>query len=314
IAEEIWQQLEGFAGFGFCKSHAAAFALLAYQTLYLKAYYPAEYYCALLNHQPMGFYPPEVIASDARHHGVPVLQPDVNLSQAACSLENTSSLRLGLRYVRGLGEVWQERIVERRAGGPYRDLGDFCRRTRLPRSLVENLIRSGAMDGLGWKRRDLIWSLGGLAYQEEGLDIEVPVIPASLPALDQAERMAWEHEILGMVPGDHVMSLYREALRAQRVLSSGELWSRQDGERVRVAGWAVVRQRPPTAKGHVFITLEDEEGLVNLIVRPDVYERYRDVLRNTPLLWIEGRLQREGHAQSVLVYRAGTVGSGSLTR
>ncbi|MFN2241969.1 MAG: OB-fold nucleic acid binding domain-containing protein, partial [Anaerolineae bacterium] len=312
IAEEIWQQLEGFAGFGFCKSHAAAFALLAYQTLYLKAYYPAEYYCALLNHQPMGFYPPEVIASDARHHGVPVMQPDVNLSQAACSLENTSSLRLGLRYVHGLGEIWQERIVERRAGGPYRDLADFCRRTRLPRSLVENLIRSGAMDGLGRKRRDLIWSLGGLAYQEEGLDIEVPVVPASLPALDEAERMAWEHEILGMVPGDHVMSLYREALRAQRVLSSGELWSRQDGERVRVAGWAVVRQRPPTAKGHVFITLEDEEGLVNLIVRPDVYERYRDVLRNTPLLWIEGRLQREGHAQSVLVYRAGTVGSGSL--
>jgi len=115
-----------------------------------------------------------------------------------------------------------------------------------------------------------------------------------------------------MVPGDHVMSLYREALRAQRVLSSSELWSQQDGERVRVAGWAVVRQRPPTAKGHVFITLEDEEGLVNLIVRPDVYERYRDVLRNTPLLWIEGRLQREGQAQSVLVYRAGAVGSGNL--
>jgi error-prone DNA polymerase len=319
VAEEIWQQLEGFAGFGFCKSHAAAFALLAYQTLYLKAYYPAEYYCALLNHQPMGFYPPEVIASDARHHGVPVLRPDVNLSQAACSLERSCSLkqvclRLGLRYVRGLGEVWQERIVERRASGPYRDLADFCRRTRLPRSLVENLIRSGAMDGLGRKRRDLIWSLGGLAYQEEGLDIEVPVVPASLPALDEPERMAWEHEILGMVPGDHVMSLYREALRAQRVLSSSELWSRQDGERVRAAGWAVVRQRPPTAKGHVFITLEDEEGLVNLIVRPDVYERYRDVLRNTPLLWIEGRLQREGHAQSVLVYRAGAVGSGNLVR
>jgi len=308
VAEQIWQQLQGFAGFGFCKSHAAAFALLAYQTLYLKAYYPAEYYCALLNHQPMGFYPPEVIAGDARHHGVPVLPPDVNLSQAACILESSKGLRLGLRYVHGLGEVWQERIVERRAKRPYRDLADFCRCTRLPRSLVENLIRSGAMDGLGRRRRDLLWSLGGLAYQEEGLGIEVPVVPASLPALDGAERMAWEHEILGMVPGDHVMSLYREALRAQRVLSSSELWSRQDGERVRVAGWAVVRQRPPTAKGHLFITLEDEEGLVNLIVRPDVYERYRDALRNTPLLWVEGRLQREGQALSVLVYRAGAVG------
>ncbi len=174
---------------------------------------------------------------------------------------------------------------------------------------MENLIRSGAMDGLGQTRRDLLWELGGLAYQEEGLEIEVPVVPASLPALEQAERMAWEHEILGLTPGDHVMSLYREALRAQRVLSSGELPSRRDGERVRVAGWAVVRQRPPTAKGHVFITLEDEEGLVNLIVRPGVYEQYRNVLRNTPLLWIEGRLQREGHALSVLVYRAAALGS-----
>jgi error-prone DNA polymerase len=325
VAEEIWQQLQGFAGFGFCKSHAAAFALLAYQTIYLKVHYPAEYYCALLNHQPMGFYPPEVIANDARHHGIPVLRPDVNLSQAACCLEQACSkeqvrqgergngLRLGLGYVHGLGEAWQERIVERRASGPYRDLVDFCRRARLPRSLVENLIRSGAMDSLGSARPDtrrvLLWELGGLAYQEEGLEIEVPVVPASLPALNQAERMAWEYEVLGLAPGDHVMSLYREALRAQRVLSSGELSSRRDGERVRVAGWAVVRQRPPTAKGHVFITLEDEEGLVNLIVRPGVYEPYRDVLRNTPLLWIEGRLQREGHALSVLVYRAAALGS-----
>ena len=327
VAGEIWQQLAGFAGFGFCKSHAAAFALLAYQTLYLKVHYPAEYYCALLNHQPMGFYPPEVIAGDARRHGVPVLRPDVNLSQPDCTLEQdaglhqrtdlppsaglhqSAGLRLGLCYVHGLGEVWQERIVERRAGRPYGSLADFCRRARLPRSLVENLIRSGAMDGLATRRRDLLWSLGGLAYQEEGLEIEVPVVPASLPALDRAERMAWEHEILGLVPGDQVMSLYREALRAQRVLSSSELWSRRDGERVRVAGWAVVRQRPPTAKGHLFITLEDEEGLVNLIVRPDVYERYRDALRNSPLLWIEGRLQREGHALSVLVYRAAALGN-----
>ncbi len=328
IAEEIWQQLEGFAGFGFCKSHAAAFALLAYQTLYLKVHYPAEYYCALLNHQPMGFYPPEVIAGDARRHGVPILRPDINLSQPACSLEpNTdllpragrhpsAGLRLGLRYVHGLGEVWQERIVERRVGRSYRDLADFCRRTRLPRSLVENLIRSGAMDGLErtrpGTRRVLLWALGGLVYQEEGLEIEIPVIPASLPTLDQSEQMAWEYELLGLAPGDQVMSLYREALRAQRVLSSGELPSRRDGERVRVAGWAVVRQRPPTAKGHVFITLEDEEGLINLIVRPDVYERYRDALRNAPLLWIEGRLQREGHALSILVYRAAALGDPRL--
>ncbi|MEJ2732929.1 MAG: error-prone DNA polymerase [Anaerolineae bacterium] len=323
-AEEAWQQLEGFAGFGFCKSHAAAFALVAYQTLYLKAHFPAEFYCAILNHQPMGFYPPEVIVGDARRHGVPLLRPDVNLSQPSCLLEHACSLehaasslavRLGFKYVHGLGESWQARIVERRGDTPYRDLVDFCRRTRLPRQIVENLIRAGAMDGFGHQRsnqtgsprRNLLWQLGSLMYQEEGLDIEVPVVPVALPALGQAERLAWEYELMGLAPGDHVMSLYREALQAQRVLSSDELATRRDGERVRVAGWAVVRQRPPTAKGHVFITLEDEEGLVNLIVRPDVYERYRDALRNTPLLWVEGRLQREGHAISVLVYRAGPV-------
>ena len=340
-AGEIWGQLEGFAGFGFCKSHAAAFALVAYQTLYLKAHYPAEFTCALLNHQPLGFYPPEVIAGDARRHGVPILRPDANRSQAACTLEPACSveqdcppgqvvIRLGLRYVRGLGEAWQERIVQRRGDRPYRDLADFCRRTRLPRAVVENLIRAGALDDLGSAlvrdlaetqgsrrtlgarqtedsdrtRRDLLWALGGMVYHEEGLDIEVPVVPVALPALGRAERLAWEYELMGMAPGEHLMVLYREALRAAGVLTSAQLAGRRNGERVRVAGWAVVRQRPPTAKGHLFITLEDEEGLANLIVRPGVYEQYCDVLRNAPLLWIEGRLQHEGHAISVLVYRA----------
>ena len=306
-AEEVFRQLAAFAGFGFCKSHAAAFALVAYQTLYLKAHFPAEFYCALLNHQPMGFYRPEVLIGDARRHGVPVLQPDVNRSQEACTLESRSSslaVRLGLRYVHGLGEAWPGRIVQRRGDEPFQDLRDFCRRTRLPRPVVENLIRAGAMEGFRRARRDLLWELGGLVYQEEGLDIEVPLEPVTLPALGQAERLGWEVELLGMTPGDHVMGLYREALRAQGVLSSRELEGQRDGQTVRVAGWVVVRQRPPTAKGHVFITLEDEEGLVDLIVRPDVYQHYREVLRGAPLLLVEGRLQQEGHALSVLVIRA----------
>jgi error-prone DNA polymerase len=324
-AMEVWQQLAGFAGFGFCKSHAAAFALVAYQTLYLKAHFPAEFYCALLNHQPMGFYPPEVLVNDARHHHIPVLPPHTNHSQETCILEEVKipegdrpmvqtdrgvparqglGIRLGLSYVRGLGPVWQVRIVEQRGNDAFRDLEDFCRRTRLPRPLVENLIRAGALAGLGGARRDLLWELGGLAYQEEGLDIEVPIEPVSLPILGDAERLAWEYELMGMAPGDHVVRLYRKALQARGVLTSTELRERRDGERVRVAGWAVVRQRPPTAKGHLFVTLEDEEGLANLIVRPGVYEKYKDTLRNAPLLWVEGRLQKEGHATSVLVRSA----------
>ena len=314
VAEEIFEQLVGFAGFGFCKSHAAAFALVAYQTLYLKAHFPAEFFCGLLNHQPMGFYPPEVLIGDAGRHGVPVLHPDANRSREACTLEKEGhvlAIRLGLRYVHGLGEAGQQRIVERREGGAFRHLWDFCRRTCLPRPVVENLIRAGAMDSLGPEkgrsRRDLVWELGGLIYQEEGLDIQVPAAPVVLPPLARGERVAWEYELLGMAPGDHVIGLYREMLQAQGVLSTAELQLRVDGERVRVAGWPVVRQRPPTAKGHLFVTLEDETGLANLIVRPNVFERYRAALRNAPLLWIEGKVQREGYSISVLVERAAAI-------
>ncbi|MGD8490848.1 MAG: error-prone DNA polymerase, partial [Anaerolineae bacterium] len=310
IAVEVWKQLEGFAGFGFCKSHAAAFALVAYQTLYLKAHYPAAFFCALLNHQPLGFYPPEVLTGDAQRHGASVLGPDVNRSMANCTLERLDSgqqwaIRLGLRYVRGLGEAWQTRIVERRGDRAFRDLRDLCQRTRLPRPVVDNLIRAGAMDGWPQPRRDLLWELGGLFYQEDGLDVEATVEVVDLPRLSRAERMAWEYELLGLAPGAQVMDLYRETLQARGMISSGVLATRQDGELVRVAGWAVVRQRPPTAKGHLFVTLEDEEGLMNLIVRPQVYERYRETLRNAPLLWVEGRVQRAGDALSVLVRRAG---------
>jgi error-prone DNA polymerase len=318
--EEIFRQLAGFAGFGFCKSHAAAFGLVAYQTLYLKAYFPAEFYCALLNHQPLGFYPPSVLIGAARRHSVPVLRPDINYSRETCTLEGertSTSIRLGLRYVHGLGEAGQECIVQSRTDEsvaqippgptqdmPFQSLQDFCRRTRLPRPVVENLIRSGAMESLGQVRRDLLWELGTLDYQTEGLDLEMPVEKAVLPVLERGEQFSWEHELLGLTPGSHVMDLYRAELQARGALSSGQLAGKRDGETVQLAGFAVVRQRPPTAKGFLFITLEDEEGLVNLIVRPNVFERYRDALRNAPLLWVTGRVQREGGAMSILVYRA----------
>ncbi len=316
-AAEVFRQLAAFAEFGFCKSHAAAFALVAYQTLYLKVHFPAEFFCALLNHQPLGFYIPEVVMGDAQRHGVPILRPDVNRSQDACTLEASHStkkaasvslaIRLGLRYVHGLGEALLERITERRGERPYRDLQDFCRRTCLPRPVVENLIRAGVLDSFGQKRRDLLWALGGLAYHEDGLDIEVPVDAVALPTLRRKERLGWEYELMGAAPGEHIMQLYRERLRRQGVFSKAELEEREDGEAVCVAGWVVVRQRPPTAKGHVFITLEDEDGLINLIVRPRVYERYRKVLRNAPLLWAQGQLQRQGHAMSVLIQMAGSL-------
>ena len=150
----------------------------------------------------------------------------------------------------------------------------------------------------------MLWELGGLVYSEQGLDIEVPVASVALPALGRAERMGWEYELLGLVADDHIVSLYREALDARNVLSSQALAEQCDGKKVRVAGRVVVRQRPPSAKGFVFITLEDETGLVNLVVRPKVYERYRAAIRNSSILLVEGHLQREGQAFSVMVHSA----------
>lgn len=304
-AAEVFAGLSAFSGYGFCKSHAAAFALVAYQTLYLKAHYPAAFFCALLNHQPMGFYAPAVLVGDARRHGVPILSLDVNRSQAACTLENRNPspvLRLGLRYVHGLGEAGQERIVQGRRDHPFRNLRDLCRRTHLPRSLVENLIRSGALDSLRRARRDLLWELDGLDYAADELDLALLIEPVELPDLSAAERISWEYELLGLTPDDHVMSLYRDALAAHGVLTIQALADQRAGQKVDVAGKVVIRQRPPSAKGFVFITLEDETGLTNLVVRPKVYERHREMIRNAPLLLVEGHLQREGAAFSVPVH------------
>jgi error-prone DNA polymerase len=266
----------------------------------------------------MGFYAPRVLIGDARRHGVPVYAPDVNLSQEDCTLEGgvpqdgsesaPRAVRLGLRYVHGLGEARRTEIVASRGERPFAGLPDFCRRTRLPRALVENLIRAGALDGLaqsaGQTRRDLLWQLGGLVYPQGGLGLEAPVPAIDLPDLGRLERMLWEYELLGLVPGEHLMSVYRDRLRAQGVLCSADLAARRPGERVWVAGMVIVRQRPPSAKGFVFLTLEDEGGLINLIVRPKVYERCRDVLRGSPLLLVEGAVLGEGGVASVQVYRA----------
>jgi error-prone DNA polymerase len=181
-------------------------------------------------------------------------------------------------------------------------LADFCRRTRLPRPLVGDLIRAGALDGFGGSRRQLLWALGGLQYHEEAL-IEAPDTPAELPDLTEEEAMNWDYELLGLSPGDHPLRLLRPRLRSRGVLSAAELAAQPSGKVVAVAGMVVVRQAPPTAEGHLFITLEDETGLVNLIIRPDLYERERPVLHQATMLLGEGRVQREGAAISLLVQR-----------
>jgi error-prone DNA polymerase len=299
VAEEIFRQLAGFAEFGFCKSHAAAFARTAYETVYLKAYYPAEFYCALLNNQPMGFYSPAVIVGDAKRHGVKILPVNVNRSQAKCTVEK-GRLRLGFAYVDSLGEASLEILEQAREGGPYASLRGFCQRTKLSRKAIENLIMVGAMDCWGKPRRELVWELGTVRYDEGEMDLSPPLEEIDLPQLSQAEELRAEYGILGLPVGDQVMALYRPELEKLGVLTSKQLEGKRNGEKVKVAGMAVVRQRPPTAKGFVFITLEDEEGLMNVIVRPDVYERYYRTIRNSLLMIVEGTVQRQGGLINVL--------------
>ncbi len=368
VAQEVFRQLQGFATYGFCKSHAASFALIAYQTLWLKAHHPLEYTCALLNHQPMGFYAPEVVMGDAQRHGIKIMRPNVNLSLDACTIE-AGSLRLGLRYLHGLGEAGCGRVLAARSldrrgdhgscdhescdhescDQPFTSLTDFCRRTRLPRTLIGDLIRAGALDGLSTQkgdgtptkrnvnacevgseavgsgqepqpaRRQMLWLLGDVQYDEEQL-VEVPPLEADLPPLSEAEALAWDYELMGVSPRsgtgslDHPMRLMRatlESLRGRGVLTAAELARRPAGQLVVVAGLVIVRQAPPTAKGHLFITLEDESGLANLIIRPDLYERKRAVLHRASALIVRGVTQRDGGASSLLVRDVAALESGS---
>jgi error-prone DNA polymerase len=302
LAEAVFAQLKAFGGYSFPKSHAAAFAVLVYQSAWLKCYYPAAFYTGLLNNQPMGFWSPAVLVGDARRHRIPVLPVDIHRSQARCVVEE-GGIRLGFQYVKGLGEGSIARLEEVRRTKPFNGLADFCRRTRLSRRAVENLILVGAMDGWGMPRRKLLWNLGELRYQEDELDLVLPDDGVELPPLSPAEGMAVEYDLLGVSTGNHVMALYRPWLTRRGILGSRQLEMSRDEQPVQVAGLVVVHQAPPTAKGYHFITLEDEEGLTDIIVRPKIYARYQRLLRTVPLLIVEGTVQKQGGVTNVLARR-----------
>jgi error-prone DNA polymerase len=308
-AKAIFKQLAGFAGFGFCKSHAASFALIAYQTLWLKRYHPAAFYCGVLNHRP-GFYSEEVIVGDARRHGVGLLPIDANLSAWGYSIED-GQLRTGLRALTGLGEAGYQRIESARADDAFQALRDLCERTRLPRAVISDLIRVGACDGLtrSADRRRMLWELGEIVYVPDELPLDVPVSDADLPELSALERMSWEYELIGLSAAGQYMQHYRRALQCAGAVSAAEAKRLPDGRRIRVAGMQVVRQRPETAKGMTFISLEDESGLIDLIVRPDVYERFKPVIKREPILLADGVVQQGKGATSVLVISASAVSS-----
>jgi error-prone DNA polymerase len=309
VAEAVFAQLRAFGGYSFPKSHAAAFAVLVYQSAWLKRYYPAALLCAILNNEPMGFWSPAVLAGDARRHGIPILPVDIHRSRARCAVEN-GAIRLGLSYVHGLGEAGTARLEAARQAKPFGSLADFCRRTRLARGIVENLVRAGALDGWGILRRQLLWELGKLRYQAEELDLTFPDDGVELPPLSRAEALADEVEVLGLSTGEHVMALYRPWLAKHGILGSREMEASADGQRVQVAGLVVVHQAPPTAKGYHFVTLEDSEGLINVVVRPAVYAQYRRTLHTAPLLIVEGVVQRTDGVSNLLALRVTALAHG----
>jgi error-prone DNA polymerase len=336
-AERVWQMVEGFAGFGFPKAHSAAFGLLAYQSTWLRVHYGAEFLCALLNEQPMGFYAPDSLVHEAanREIPIPVLGLDVNVSQAQCTVER-GGVRLGLGYIKGVAssEV-HELVAERERNGPFAGLADLAGRSGCARKTLEQLAWSGACDGLlsapatpfirPQDRRAALWQLG-MAMRAEtigraaaGGSADAPVgeatqlaLPLDLPAaprlrpLGRWQRLIADYSTSGVTIGEHALAILRERLDVPRemgaLVTSAQLPELPSGSRVAVAGLVIARQRPGTAKGTMFLLFEDEMGTINLIVAKAVYERRRHLARAEPLLLASGVLECSQGVVNVVVH------------
>jgi error-prone DNA polymerase len=317
-ANGVYDKLVGFSGFGFPKSHAAAFGLLAYQSAWLRHHYPAEFLAALLNAQPMGFYPPASLVRDAQRRRVRVLPPDVNLSGAKCRIED-GAVRIGLGEIGSIaGDDAEALVEERERSGPFADVRDLAQRAPLSEDGLETLVVSGACDCFGEPRRALLWQLGlvprsrsvpGSGGEERQLALPLdPTAPTpDLPEPTAWERMLADYRTTRVSIGVHPLELLRPHL-PPGTLSSGDLARVGSGRRVAVAGMAIARQRPATANGVVFMLLEDELGQMNLIVPPPVYERFRPIVRGEPLLLAHGIFERVDRNQNVVVRRLETLG------
>ena len=367
MAEELFRQVAAFASFGFAKSHAAAFARTAYESAFLKLFYPAQFLVGLINAQPMGFYPVEVLVNDTKRHGVAVLPVDINAStyktttewvgrpgeplpagagiaarpepvrSPACVVPSAASrdrwtpevtagwgVRLGLHLVKGIGEQHAALLDAELARGPYESLADVVERTGLPEEVLERLIRTGALDSLGRPRRELLWQLREVAGASRGrvdgralrglgraagkrgaaagrpMDLRLPATDApTLPAITESERIGDAYAVIGLDARRQVVTLFRPALERIGAVTNASLSERPSGQ-VRIGGLVVTRQHPMTAKGTVFLALEDETGMVNVTLWPDTWARLRSVVRRHALLLVDGDLQREGEVVNVI--------------
>ncbi len=387
MAEELFRQVAAFASFGFAKSHAAAFARTAYESSFLKLFYPAQFLVGLINAQPMGFYPVEVLVNDAKRHGVTVLPVDINAStyktttewvgqpgwalaaaagddgshdddpgeplpegsgvtgrarpvrSPACVIPSAAArerwipdsatgwgVRLGLGLVKGIGEQHEALLDRELARGPYTSLVEVVERTGLPEEVLERLIRTGGLDSLGRPRRELLWQLREVAGASRGrvdgrairgsaraagrrsaaagrpMDLRLPATEAPpLPELTESERIGDAYAVIGLDARRQVVTLFRPALDRLGAVPNAALPERRTGP-VRIGGLVVTRQHPMTAKGTVFLALEDETGMVNVTLWPDTWARLRSVVRRHALLLVDGELQREAEVVNVVAW------------
>ncbi|HEX4011965.1 MAG TPA: error-prone DNA polymerase [Solirubrobacteraceae bacterium] len=333
-AERVWEMVKGFSGFGFPKAHGAAFGLLAYQSTWLRVHYAPEFLCALLNEQPMGFYPPDALVHEAQRRGIEVQPPDVNESGTECEVDGgerpgpPERVRIGLGYVRGVRAQDVAALVAAREGnGRFRGLSDLASRAGCGAAALELLAWSGACDSLaiaeagehdlrpGFARRVALWQLGVMTPGHSvpgGTQLALPLdlpAPPSLRRLSEWEAMLADYSTISLTTRAHPLALLRERM-AGDVVTSRELEQLDHGQRVRIGGLVVARQRPGTASGIVFLLLEDEFGTINLVVPPQIYERHRLTVRTEPLMLAEGKLEKlaaAGGAINILVDRVGSI-------
>jgi len=300
FAERVFEQIKGFGEYGFPESHAASFALIAYATAWLKCHYSAEFACSLLNAQPMGFYAPATIVEDTKRHGVTVRPVDAQTSNWDCTLEPYSksaggfAVRMGLRYVKGFGTGEWERIEEARRAAPFESLADFVRRTSLDKGALSALAEAGAFEGFGLERRGALWDVWQLARtRRESLSFQSREATPSFDPLSAFEEVSWDYRRTLHSPRRHPLEPLRAQLAAQGLPDARALASMKNGQPVSYAGLVICRQRPGTADGVVFMTLEDETGFANLVLWERVFERYVALAKRANFLGVTGALQAD---------------------
>jgi len=305
VAEKIFGKLASFGAFGFCKAHAVSFAKIAYQSVYLKAYYPRELFLGLLNNEP-GLYPPMIILNEAKRFGVKVLPPDINESQGKFSLED-NALRVGLSSIREMGPSSWEEILSKRRERKFESLEDFCLRVKIERPLLENLILSGCFNSLNGENADHLLKVSQIFSQllkKNGRESGGEILKSSPFSLE--EKVFLEMDLLDLTFSSHPLLIFRKALKKIERIKSGHLSTMAEGTIAKVAGIKVILHTPPTRSGQrvIFLTLEDEEGLIDVTVFPSAQQLYAKDIFEADFLLIEGRVQKHGPAVSVIADKA----------